>query len=279
MNAPKSILLHVDNSPKVEQRLQLAGRLGETFDADVTALYAVASLYPGAPFAAPATAEAAAALCEIEDANRGAAKARFDARVVNGAARMRWAQTTFAGERAFSRQARYADLMILGQHEPGNEAQSCLPPDFVQWVLIESGRPGLVIPYIGVAPGALGTAAVVAWKNTRESAHAVSAALPFLCRSERVHVVAWRDDGEEGETNPPLDIERYLRSHGVMATMHRYEDRPVEVGDALLSLVSDVGADLLVMGCYGHSRAREWVLGGVTRSVLAAMTVPVLMAH
>ena len=119
----------------------------------------------------------------------------------------------------------------------------------------------------------------MAWKNTREAAHAVSAALPFLCRSERVHVVAWRDVDEEGETNAPLDIEQYLRSHGVTATMHRHQDRPVEVGDALLSMVADVGADLLVMGCYGHSRAREWVLGGVTRTVLGAMTVPVLMAH
>jgi nucleotide-binding universal stress UspA family protein len=276
MNAPKSILLHVDNSTKVGLRLQTAGLLSETFDADLAALYAVSSFYP---FSAPSAPEAAAAMRDIEYANRAAAKARFDASAWAYAARVRWSETSLAAERVFSRQARYADLMVLGQNEPGKEVQASIPPDFVQWVLIESGRPGLVIPYIGAGDGVPGKVAVVAWKNTREAAHAVSAALPFLCRSERVHVVAWTDEPEDGEANAPPDIERYLRSHGVTTTMHRHQERPLEVGDALLSMVADVGADLLVMGCYGHSRAREWVLGGVTRTVLRAMTVPVLMAH
>ena len=101
MSAPKSILLHIDNSAKAEQRLQIAGRIAETFDADVIALYAVSSIYPAYPFAAPSTAEAAAALRDIEDANRAAAKARFDSSAGARAARMRWAETSFAGERAF----------------------------------------------------------------------------------------------------------------------------------------------------------------------------------
>ena len=184
---------------------------------------------------------------------------------------------SIAAERAFSRQARYADLMILGQHEPGKEAQANLPPDFVQWVLIESGRPALVIPYIGaLAP--VGRVAVVAWKNTREAAHAVGTSLAFLRRCERVHVVSWGEE-DDVEESGPLDIEGYLRMQGVVSTMHHNMARPVAVGEALLSLVADTSADLLVMGCYGHSRAREWVLGGVTRSVLEAMTVPVLMSH
>lgn len=121
MSVPKSILLHVDNSGTGEQRQQIAGRLAEAFDGDVTALYAVSTINPAFPFAAPSTAEAAAAR----------------------AARTRWAETTFAGQRAFSRQARCADLMVLGRNEPGKEPKTCLPPDF-QWVLIENGRPGLV---------------------------------------------------------------------------------------------------------------------------------------
>jgi nucleotide-binding universal stress UspA family protein len=278
MSTPKSILVHADHSPRAGQRFQVASQLAEAFDAEVMALYAVSSIYPGYPFASPSTPEAAAAIRDIEDANRAAAKARFDAQFSAGARRMRWAEATFAAERAFSRQARYADLMVLGQNEPGKDAQAGLPPDFVQWILIESGRPGLVIPYVGATPGRLGKVAVVAWKNTREAARAVDAALPFLRRCERVHVVTWRDDAE-GEPDGPLNIEKYLRLHGVIAVLHRNENRPFAVGEALLSMVADVGADLLVMGCYGHSRAREWVLGGVTRTVLAAMTVPVLMSH
>jgi nucleotide-binding universal stress UspA family protein len=277
MNALKSILLHLDDSARLGQRLEVAAQLARTFDADVTALYAVSSFYPAYPFAAPSTPEAAAALAEIEDANRAAAKAVFDAAVRGGAERMRWASVAVAAERAFARQARYADLMLLGQHEPGKQGERSLPPDFAQWVLIESGRPALIIPYIG-APAAIGRIAVVAWKNTREAAHAVGASLPLLRRCERVHVASWAED-EDDETSGPLDIEQYLRMHGVACTMHRSTARPFVVGEALLSLVSDVSADLLVMGCYGHSRAREWVLGGVTRSVLESMTVPVLMSH
>jgi nucleotide-binding universal stress UspA family protein len=278
MNAPKSILLHVDHSPRTEQRLRVAGQLAEVFDAEVTALYAVSSIYPASPFAAPANVEAAAALRDIEEANRATARAAFAARDGTGARQMRWAECGFAAERAFARQARYADLMVLGQRELAEGARGCVPPDFVQWVLIESGRPGLVIPCIGSPQGSIGRTALVAWKNTREAAHAVSASLPFLRRCERVHVVSWRDDDED-DSNAPLDIEQYLHWHGVLSTMHRNADQPHDIGEVLLSMVADVGADLLVMGCYGHSRAREWVLGGVTRSVLGAMTVPVLMAH
>ena len=277
MSDPKSLLLHLDASPRLGQRLEIAAQLARTFDADVTALYAVSSFYPGYPFAAPSSAEAVAALRDIEATNRAAVKATFDAAVQGRAERMRWAAVDFAAERTFARQARYADLMILGQHEPGRQAQADLPPDFVQWVLIESGRPGLVIPYIG-APARFGRVAVVAWKNTREAAHAVGASLALLRRCERVHVVAW-DEADELEDGGPLDIEEYLRLQGVACTMHRNMSRPDAVGEALLSLVADTSADLLVMGCYGHSRAREWVLGGVTRSVLQAMTVPVLMSH
>jgi nucleotide-binding universal stress UspA family protein len=167
--------------------------------------------------------------------------------------------------------------LILGQHDPDNPPQACLPQDFVEAVLIDSGRPALVVPYIG-APASFGKVALVAWKNTRESARALSAALPLLRHCEQVHVVAW-DEGDGSEREAPLDIERYLCLHGIGIRMHRRDAAPASIGDALLSLVADTSADLLVMGCYGHSRAREWMLGGATRAILKSMTVSVLMAH
>jgi len=176
-----------------------------------------------------------------------------------------------------SHRGRYADLLILGQHDPDNPLPACLPQDFCEAVLIDSGRPALVVPYIGV-PATFGKVALVAWKNTRESARALSAALPMLLRCEHVHVVAW-DEGDGSDREAPLDIERYLCRHGIGIRIHRRDAAPKNIGDALLSLVADTSANLLVMGCYGHSRAREWVLGGATRAVLKSMTVPVLMAH
>jgi nucleotide-binding universal stress UspA family protein len=277
MSALKSILLHLDASPKSRSRLDIAVQLAKIHDAEVTALYAVSSVGAGYPFASAGSPEAAAMLRDIDDANLAAAKAAFDAVAARHPAPMQWGAATIQAERFFARQARYADLMILGQHEPGKEAESSLPSDFVPWVLVESGRPGLIVPYVGIS-APIGQIAVVAWKNTREAASALAAALAFLRRCDRVHVVSWAED-EEFEPVGPLDIEQYLRFHGVSCTMHRNAAQPVAVGEALLSLVADVSADLLVAGCYGHSRAREWALGGVTRTILESMTVPVVMSH
>jgi len=119
--------------------------------------------------------------------------------------------------------------------------------------------------------------ALLGWKPTREAAHALAGALPMLCKADKVHVAVWNEG--EGTSDGREDITRYLRAHGIAADVHGYGPESRDVGEYLLSLASDVGADLMVMGCYGHGRMREWVLGGATRSVLRSMTVPVLMAH
>jgi nucleotide-binding universal stress UspA family protein len=106
----------------------------------------------------------------------------------------------------------------------------------------------------------------------------VRAALPWLLAARSVHVLeplaglAQADDDE-------LDIAQYLRLHGIEPLLHRHRTAPAEAGNALLSHACDVGADLLVMGCYGRTRAHEFVLGGASRTVLETMTLPVLMAH
>jgi nucleotide-binding universal stress UspA family protein len=277
VSGPKSITVHVDASASSRQRLQLAATLGHAYEAEVTAIYAAASLGTEYPYIyVVGSAEAVALVRDMDEANLASAKAAFDA-VAAGNDRLRWIAPTTDPVRAMSQRGRYADLLILGQHDPDNPPQAPLPHDFVEAVLIDSGRPALVVPYIG-APARFGKVALVAWKNTRESARALSAALPLLRRCEHVHVVAW-DESDGSEREAPLDLERYLCLHGIGIRMHRRDAAPASIGDALLSLVADTSADLLVMGCYGHSRAREWMLGGATRAILTSMTVPVLMAH
>jgi nucleotide-binding universal stress UspA family protein len=277
VNEPKSILVHVDASVASHRRLQLAADLGRTCVSEVTAVYAVASLGAEYPYIyIVGSPDAVALVRDMEDANLTSARRTFEA-VAQGNDRIHWSEPTTAPLRTIVRQGRYADLLILGQHDPANPPEACLPSGFVESVVIESGRPALVVPYAGV-PEAFGKVALVAWKNTRESARALNAALPFLRRCERVHVVSWLESGGE-EREAPLDIERYFCLHGIGIRLHRRERTPDNVGEALLSLVADTSADLLVMGCYGHNRAREWVLGGATRTVLTSMTVPVLMAH
>jgi nucleotide-binding universal stress UspA family protein len=179
---------------------------------------------------------------------------------------------------AFAQQALFADLLVLGQYDPTDPANSCVPADFPEAVLAASGRPALIVPYIRPAPP-LADTIVIAWKETREAARAVSAALPLLQRAQRVHVLAWGEEAAPGIEGTGLDLGAYLRLHRVAATWHREGPEPDAIGEVLLSRAFDFGADLLVMGCYGHGRAREWVLGGATRTILRSATMPVLMAH
>lgn len=145
-------------------------------------------------------------------------------------------------------------------------------------VLVESGRPAVVLPYTGWR-GPIGGTVAIAWKQTAEAARALQAAMPFLLAATHVHVLAWSEPRPPRIVGESLDLDRYLRVHGVQADWHHGGHEPAGLGEQLLSRVADLGADLLVMGCYGHSRAREWILGGVSRTVLSSMTLPVLMSH
>jgi len=118
---------------------------------------------------------------------------------------------------------------------------------------------------------------MVAWDGSAPAARALGDAMPMLARARRVEVVVV-DDGPDGDTIPGSDAQRHLKRHGIEAGLRRLTGTR-DVADTLLSQASDTGADLLVMGGYGHSRFREFILGGATEGVLASMTLPVLMAH
>lgn len=106
----------------------------------------------------------------------------------------------------------------------------------------------------------------------------MTAALPILGRARSVHVATW-DESDAPSASVADGALEFLRRHGVQATGHRHLPAAGELGEVLLSQAADLQADLLVMGCYGHGRAREWAMGGVTRTVLESMTLPVLMMH
>ena len=179
---------------------------------------------------------------------------------------------------AVATSARYVDLAILGQHDPDDALSN--PRYLPEEVVLGGGRPVLILPYIGPAR-TFGERVIVAWDASREAARAVNDALPLLRQARQVGVVSvnprpWPfGHGEE----PGADIGLHLARHGVKVEVQRIEAKDVDPANAILSHVADQSADLLVMGAYGHSRLREFVLGGVTRTILAEMTVPVLMSH
>jgi nucleotide-binding universal stress UspA family protein len=278
----KSILLHLDAAANVDARLQLAMRLARTHGARVDALYAVLPVVLQYPFAFTGDVPGAALLMNYEVEQRERIMAAFEAgkqRAADASA-VTWQETADDPVHAFTQLAWGADLMLLAQHDPTPNAYSGVAPDFAASVLVASGKPGLVMPFIG-AGDKLGETVLIAWKPSPEAARAVTAALPLLQRAKRVHLALW-DEADDVRNDAPQPIERYLANHGIAPTLHRNRLTGAEahaVGELLLSLAADVQADLLVMGCYSHGRAREWVLGGATRTVLQAMTLPVFMVH
>jgi nucleotide-binding universal stress UspA family protein len=280
MSELKSILLHVDAANNAGARLEMAERLARAHGARIEAVYAVLPAVLQYPFAFTGDGQGAALLMNYEAEQRERAKAGFESarQAGGGAVSANWQEVADEPVRALTDHAWAADLMLLAQPDPAPNRYSGVPPDFVTAVLLASGKPGLVMPFIG-AGATLGDNVLIAWKPTPESARAVTAALPILLRARQVHMAVW-DETSSGEAAPAtLPVIAYLKNHGITARLHRGGRPTRELGDLLLSLAADLQADLLVMGCYGHGRAREWVLGGVTRTILGSMTVPTLMVH
>jgi nucleotide-binding universal stress UspA family protein len=175
--------------------------------------------------------------------------------------------------------ARYVDIAIVGQIDPAHLPMGT-GPRVPQEALLASGRPLIIVPYAG-AFDTVAEHVVVGWKATPEAARAMAAALPILERAKKVIVVTVNPErGSDPEPGiPAADITLHLARHGVRAEAATTIAEEIDTGDALLNYVADTSADFLVMGGYGHTRAREAMFGGVTRKILEQMTVPVLMAH
>jgi nucleotide-binding universal stress UspA family protein len=273
----KSLLVHIDASPRSAERLGLAQQLARRLGAEVKVVYAVLPALLATPWVAgEGMAGAAAMLADVDRLQLERARASYDHALERGP--LGWAE---AGSESLlwgvAQLAFYADLVVLGQADAQDAQTGALPGDWVPAVIADSGKPCLVVPYAG-SFDAVADKVLVAWKPTPEAARAATAALPLL-RLASVICVAHQASGERADEDPCTALEHWLRVHGVTARIEPRRLGAGDVGEALLSLAADTGAGLLVMGCYGHSRAREWVLGGVTRSVLRSMTLPVLMAH
>lgn len=171
------------------------------------------------------------------------------------------------------------DLVILGQPDP-SESGAQRRRAVVDEVVLRNPRPTLLLPYAGRFDD-FGKTALVAWDGSHGAARAAADALPLLARARSVHVVMFDAHDGGGATLEPsatLGVVQWLSRHGVRAEGHvRYAS--ADVGNALLSNAADLGADLLVMGCWGHGRLAERLLGGATRTVMASMTAPVFTSH
>jgi nucleotide-binding universal stress UspA family protein len=281
MSAYRTIVVHLDDAGKHRaERLDVAFGLAASFDAHLVGLYA-----PGladVPSAAIAEAGAIEGRLGARRTRQAAAKAEREFRAAAKRCAMdktEWRASKDDALCALRLSGRYADLIVLGQQDPDSREPYEPLSSFAGDVVLAAGRPVLFVPYAGHFP-AIGGRVLVAWNASREATRAVSDALPLLERAQHVEIVAF--DPERGSDHGEVrsaDIALYLSRHGVKAIAAEQGGTSIEIGAQILSRAADIGADLIVMGGYGHSPFRERVLGGATRTLLESMTVPVLMSH
>jgi nucleotide-binding universal stress UspA family protein len=261
-------------------RLDLALGCAQTFNAHLVGLFALSEpRYPSYALAeAGAAVEEAARRVRAESAKK--AEAAFRSTVQrSGRSEVEWRGSTKDALDATRLSARYADLVVVGQYDENAKTDPGVAPNFVEELVLSVGRPVLVVPYAGKFQS-MGKRVLVAWNASRESARAVHDALPFLQKADQVQVVAFNPEkGDEHGDVPGADIGLMLARHGVRVQAAQQHAEGLDVGSQILSRAADVDADLIVMGAYGHSRMRELVLGGATRTIIEAMTVPVLLSH
>ena len=275
MKTIRSILLHVDATPSSAARLEFARGFALRHEAELSAMFVA---WPPQGRTPMVSAEPPVALRQPMEWAADGARPLLDGARVGGGTQIRWLESSSADTvETFCQQALYADLLVLGQHDPTAAVAGGEPAGFLESVLIATDKPALILPYEGKFE-THSRNVVIGWNATPQAARAISAALPWLRSADRVHVLEAVDESER-HLSGELDIAQYLGSHGIVPELHRHRAPVSDLGEVLLSLSGEVGADLLVMACYRHSRLRELMLGGASRSLLRTMTLPVLMAH
>lgn len=276
----KTLLVHVDMSKHAATRIELAAQLAITHDAHLigAAMTGISRIvFQDNPIRPPDPVllhhvealrdHARQALQHFEDRVHLAGVTSVESRLID--------DDPSAG---MGLQTHYADLAVIGQFDPDDPVPG-LMSDFPASVLMQSAHPVLIVPFVteSIKPF---SRVMVAWDARMTASRAVTGALPLLRMASVVDVVVFNasaQDEAHGEL-PGSDLALYLARQGVSVNViSRRTD--IDIGNALLSLCADQESDLLVMGGYGHTRFREILLGGTTRTVLESMTLPVLMAH
>ena len=275
----KDILVHLDSSPACESRIDVAVRLAGKFGAKLTGLYVVGL----APMHQYAEADLGPELVEAHDRYMreaaGEAERIFQERSRAANIATEWRQVEGALPDLVLLHGRFSDLIIAGQRnterlDPGTA------PELPEHLILDAGRPVLIVPHTGSFP-TVGERVVIAWKSNRGAARAVNDALPFLTSAKDVCVIAINpEDGISGDgSHPAEDVVAHLSRHGIAAQARSPHAARGTLGQTLRDTISDFNADLVVMGAFGRSRWRELILGGVTRTMLSKMMVPVLMSR
>ena len=272
----KTILAHVTNDEHGARNLDVACTLAEKYDAHVVGLHVmyldVVPAYDSPYVQVPL--ELLEFKREADQKNADAAKAIFDKAIGARSVSAEWRVTSGEVVLELAHQSRYADLTIVSNLGPEEAPLSIatLPADLV----LASGLPVFAVP--SVKPGAtLGRRILVAWNAGREAGRAVHDAMPMLMAAESVQILVVGK--AQADRLLGADIATHLARHGVKADVEQVEAVTTAVEDVILAAAKAHGSDMIVAGAWGHSRLREWVLGGVTKHLLSHAEIPLLLAH
>ena len=272
--AYKDIVVHLGKDHRSAARLNAAIQLAEQHEGRVTGVYVLSRRNVPGFDRCEISPEVLKRLDTEERMLAEEAEVQFDEWTAGAGVRSEWRLMAGDFADAIVMSAHYADIVIVGQADPDDDNSL---GGLADSVVLGGGGPVLVWPYAGSFDVNASTI-MLAWNGTREAKHALDGALPLMQQARKV--IVFGVDVNDGKHIPGADIGAHLARHGVSAeARHTQSSAGISIGDVLLSEIGDHGIGLLVMGGYGHHRAREMLLGGVTRDVLREMTVPVLMAH
>ncbi|WP_164557803.1 universal stress protein [Massilia atriviolacea] len=307
----KTILVHVDESPQAASRIDTAARLAIEHEAHLIGtaltnlpprLLALSGLDPSLPPMQAPLIE----LRRLADSALDVFEQRATALGVLSLERRRLEEELGMG---MSLQARYCDLVVIGQHNAAHPLQG-VRADFPDYVLLNSAKPVLVVPATAPHGPPLGQRIVVGWNGSAPASRAIASAIPLMQRARQVDVVVVdaRAQGDLHGAMPGADLALYLARHAIRVNVRDIDSRAdagradpgradagradpgradagradpgrADAGRALLAAAGEAGADLIVMGAYGRSRFREVLLGGATRTVLRSSTLALWMMH
>ncbi|HWM83616.1 MAG TPA: universal stress protein [Pseudolabrys sp.] len=274
----KDIVVNLPLSPDRTQTARFAVSVARQFQAH---LAGVAFVYdPVLPAVDMGVAVPRSYVAEAQaaaQAKADAAAADFEERVRRdglSAGSHKFNVATVGAPTQFAEIARRFDLAIVSQSEFNDDV---IDSAIAETTLFESGGPVLVVPYIQKDDLKLDRVAVC-WDGSRPAARAIADAMPFIRQSKLTSLIVVDNDQPKSTDVPGIDIARHIARHGVNVELKNLP-MTVDVGTTILNFISDSSIDFLVMGGYGHSRLRQFILGGATRSILESMTVPTLMSH
>jgi nucleotide-binding universal stress UspA family protein len=292
--AIRTILAPLSGGPSSEGAIETACSLALRFGAHIEVLHVRADPTDALPLlgqdiSTPVAGELIELARRESESNAAKARAAFDAAIARhslpvrdkpfgigqaatGSASVCWREEIGHAPSIVPKRARLSDLVVLGQSGRVDEQPHS---DTLDETVVLGGRPVLLAPARSLGP--LGNVIAIAWNASPEAARAVSGALPFLGSAREVHILSV---GKEDESLSDAELATYLGWHGIAAAAHHVQPvKGVKTGELLLAASRDKGADLLVMGGYGHAPWREMIFGGATVQIVGHSRLPVLLSH